>query len=87
MLIDPTVLACVADVSVWFQSKENTQRKDRGMGFFSFGCATNETRAKKCSPHYFPYAIFHVVFDSRSSFFAPKPHGNAWYAGYNCAGF
>ena len=26
--------------------------------------------------------IFRTVFDSRSSFFAPKPHGNACYAGY-----
>ena len=25
---------------------------------------------------------FRAVFDSRSSFFAPKPHGNACYAGY-----
>ena len=27
-------------------------------------------------------AIFRAVFDSRSSFFARKPHGNACYAGY-----
>ena len=27
------------------------------------------------------YAIFCAVFDSRSSFFAPKPHRNACYAG------
>ena len=27
-------------------------------------------------------AIFSAVFDSRSSFFAPKPHGNACYVGY-----
>ena len=26
-------------------------------------------------------AIFHAVFDSCSSFFAPKPHRNACYAG------
>ena len=31
----------------------------------------------------FTYAIFHAVFDSRSSFFAPKPRGNACYAGYS----
>ena len=30
----------------------------------------------------FTRAIFRAVFDSRSSFFAPKPHGNACYAGY-----
>ena len=28
-------------------------------------------------------AIFRAVFDSRSLFFAPKPHGNACYAGYS----
>ena len=27
------------------------------------------------------YAIFRAVFDSHSLFFAPKPHGNAYYAG------
>ena len=26
--------------------------------------------------------FYRVLFDSRSSFFAPKPHGNACYAGY-----
>ena len=30
----------------------------------------------------FTCAIFRAVFDSRSSFFASKPHGNACYAGY-----
>ena len=30
----------------------------------------------------FTCAIFRVVFDSRPSFFAPKPHGNACYPGY-----
>ena len=29
--------------------------------------------------------FFRAVFDSRSSFFAPKPHGNACYAGYSLA--
>ena len=37
-------------------------------------------------PHLLPWsftgAIFRAVFDSRSSFFAPKPHGKACYAGY-----
>ena len=27
--------------------------------------------------------FYRVLFDSRSSFFAPKPHGNACYAGYS----
>ena len=34
-------------------------------------------------PSSFSCAIFRVVFDSRSLFFAPKPHGNACYAGYD----
>ena len=32
-------------------------------------------------PRSFTCAIFRAVLDSRSSFFAPKPHGNACYAG------
>ena len=31
----------------------------------------------------FGRAIFRAVFGSRSLFFAPKPHGNACYAGYS----
>ena len=34
-------------------------------------------------PRSFTYAIFRAVFDSRSSFFAPKPHGNTCYTGYS----
>ena len=33
-------------------------------------------------PRSFTVRHFCAVFDSRSSFFAPKPHGNACYAGY-----
>ena len=33
-------------------------------------------------PRSFTFAIFRAVFDSRSSFFVPAPHGNACYAGY-----
>ena len=33
------------------------------------------------SPRSFTYAIFRAIFDSRSSFFAAKPRGNACYAG------
>ena len=61
-------LACVASVSVWFRSKERPWN-----GILGFGRARNETRAKR--------AIFLAVFDSRSSFSAPRPHGNACYAG------
>ena len=32
-------------------------------------------------------SIFRAVFDSRSLFFAPKPHGNACYAGYEVPSF
>ena len=34
-------------------------------------------------PRSFTCATFLAVFDSRSSFFSPKPHGNACYAGYS----
>ena len=67
MYLIPVILACVASVSVWFRSKERPRN-----GILGFGRARNETRA-----------IFRAVFDSRSSFFAPKPHGNACYAGYS----
>ena len=50
-------VACVASVSVWFRSKERPRN-----GILGFGRARSETRA-----------IFRAVFDSRSSFFAPKP--------------
>ena len=33
-------------------------------------------------PRSFTYAVFRAIFDYRSSFFAPKPQGNACYAGY-----
>ena len=83
------VLACVASVSVWFRTKGRPRN-----GILGFGRARNETRAKKWKwgegegpslPRSFTYAIFRAVFDSRSSCFAPKPHGNACYAGYTRA--
>ena len=37
-------------------------------------------------PRSFTGAIFRAVFDSRSSFFAPKARGNACYAGYSPGG-
>ena len=70
--------ACVASVSIWFRSKERPRN-----GILGFGRARNETRAK---PRSFTCAIFRAVFDSRSSFFAAEPHGNACYAGcLSCA--
>ena len=62
-------LACVASVSVWFRSKERP-RNGILMPQFMKQVPKNKN------------AIFRAVFDSRSSFFAPKPHGNACYAGY-----
>ena len=47
-----------------------------------FVCCFREPRGQLSPPpRSFTYAIFRAVFDSRSLFFAPKPHGNACYAG------
>ena len=86
-------LAYVASVSVWFWKKERPRN-----GIFGLGSARNGTRTKKKKkrggrgrgrnlsspppPRSFPSAIFRAVFNSRSSFFGPKPHGKACYAGY-----
>ena len=67
------IIACVENVSVWFRSRERPRN-----GIFGFGRARKMERV----PHSFTRPIFRAVFDSRSSFFAPKPHGNACYAGY-----
>ena len=48
-------IACVASVSVWFQSKERPWD-----GILGFGHARNKT-----PPRFFTYAIFRAVFDSR----------------------
>ena len=89
-------LTCVASVSVWFRSKERPRN-----GAFGFGRARNGTRAKLWTkgeakgkdnlsspppPRSFTLDILHAVFDSGSSLFAPKPHGNTCYAGYAKAG-
>ena len=57
MLIDPTVLACKAGVSVWFRSKERPRGKT---GERDFGSARTriETRDKKSSPHSFTWPFF-----------------------------
>ena len=63
--INESARSLLASVSVWFRSKERPKN-----GILGFDRARNETRA-----------ILRAVFDSRSSFFAPKPHGIACYAG------
>ena len=78
----PGDLACVASVSVWFRSKEIPRKRT-----FGFDRARNETRAKKWKRGSLACATFLAVFDSRSSFFSPKPHRNACYAGYRRLGF
>jgi len=60
-------VACVASVSVWFRSKEIPILAEREM--------------KREPPRSFTGTVFRTVFDSLSSFFAPKPHGNVCYAG------
>ena len=87
ILIDPTVLACVASISVWFQGKERPRGKTEERDFSVLAAPRNKTRAKKCSPRSLTWPFFCAVFDFCSSFFAPKPHGNACYAGLNGAGF
>ena len=90
-------LACVASVSVRFRSKERGTRvkdrakmawvKERGGG----GQERKETFLPLPLP---PLSFFGSCFISRAaktenpvprSFFAPKPNGNACYAGYRKA--
>ena len=65
-------LACVASVSFRFHSKE---RPRKGISVL----AARDSRFFPCSC---TCAIFPAVFESRSSFFAPKPHENLCYAGW-----
>ena len=60
-------------------------RHDRPSGWFSKSRGLPASVSFLSSPpplRSFTCAIFRAVFDSRSSCFAPKPHGNACYAGY-----
>ena len=60
-------------------------RHDRLSGRFSKSRVLSASVSFLSSPlplRSFTCAIFRAVFDSRSSFFAPKPHGNSRYAGY-----
>ena len=77
--ISGTMLACVASVSVWFRSKEWPRN---GISVLAAREMKQEPKTESPrSPRSFTYAIPRAVFDSRSSFFAPKPYGNACYAG------
>ena len=97
IIFSSILIACVASVSVCFRSKE-IQRK----GTFGIDRARNETRAKKWkrgegegegflpffptrSPLFYLRHFSHGL-DSRSSFFSPKTHRNACYAGYDTDG-
>ena len=71
----------------WWQHQMSVRelRHDRPSGRFSNSrglSASVSFLSSPPSPRSFTYAIFRTVFDSRSFFFAPKPHGNACYAGY-----
>ena len=66
-----TDIACVASVSVRLRSKERgTGVKDRAtngfLSFFGFRCISRAVKTENPVPR---------------SFFAPKPNGNACYAG------
>ena len=54
-------------------SEQRKTRERPRKGTFGFDRARNETRATS--------ATFLAVFDSRPSFFSPKPYRNACYAG------
>ena len=84
-------VAFVASVSVWFRSKERPRNgfsvlaaretKQEPNNESGGGGGEGRKLSSPPPPRSFTYAIFRPVFDSRSSFFAPKPHGNACYAG------
>ena len=66
-----------------FRLVSEQKKKNRGTGF-----SVLTAREMKREPFFptpsrsFTCAIFRAVFDSCSSFFTPKPHRNAYYAGY-----
>ena len=95
-----TLLACLASASVRFRSKERSMKDEKRDFRFWMREKWNESqkmiegKGKEGSflpfflslPRSFTRAIFRAVFDSCSSFFAPKPHENGCYAGYNNIG-
>ena len=61
--------AYVVSVSVGFRRSKERPRNDEEQDF------------RFCPPRFLTRPIFRKVFDSRSSFSAPEPNGNACYAG------
>ena len=93
--LDPA--ACIASVSVWFRSKERPRNGILDFGRArnetrakKMKVGEGEGKEGNAFPSFLPHPLpalllapfFARVLDSRSSFFAPKPHGNACYAGY-----
>ena len=65
-------------VELAVQEMEREPKKERGgEGKGKEGNLSSSSRHRSLTR-----AIFRVVFDSRSLFFAPEPHLNACYAGY-----
>ena len=93
------LIACVGSVSVCFQSKDWKKDRGTGFSVLAARdydetrarkWKRGEGEGKEGNLPFFPTpprsftrAIFRAVFDFRSSFFAPKPHGNPCYAGYS----
>ena len=88
------VVARVGSVSVWFRPSKGRLRN----GIFGLGRAKKWSESAKMKegggeerkpptnplPALLLAPFFRAVFDSPSSFFAPKLHGNACYAGLLC---
>ena len=74
----------VARVSVWFRGDRarNEMRTKKWKREEGEGKKASLFLSSPLPPRSFACAIFRAVFDSRSSFFAPKPHRNACYACY-----
>ena len=80
-----TVSRSVQMSFVLHQMSVRELRHDRPSGRFSKSRGLSASVSFLSSPpppRSFTCAIFRAVFDSCSSFFAPKPHRNACYAGY-----
>ena len=81
---DPNIL--LVNYDSWWQHQMSVRelRHDRPSGWFSKSRGLSASVSFLSSPpppRSFTYAVFRAIFDYRSPFFAPKPHGNACYAG------